>query len=484
MKTEITDERILLEKRSRYNPLLGLSPQSLRSANDAFKCGYLSTAARIWEEIEDSDGAIIAARSKRRKSVARLNWDIVPLSTASTQTAQAHAEILEDFYNNISWSHACDKHLTGGFSRLIESMLDAVGKRYSVNEIIWKPNPTERKLRAEFKFVPLYFFENTLGKLRLLKTPNSIHGEELKPNKWLIAATETPLMRASSVYFLMKNMSLADWLVFSRRFGSALAWLKTSAIEGSDKFAKMEDMLANIDNESSFMTGNDDTLTLLQVSGQNAPFREIIDHLSRIVVTMWLGSDLATLSAADAAGASLQGESPEMLEDDDCLMIEEALASTVSNFVIKYFFGSSVEPAAYLRFQRTDRRNKKEALDILALSADRGVAVSQKIWREVSGIPEPDANEAVIEKSQIQNQPINEFGANETDDINELAIARQKSIQPFLDELDRIETLADENEVQKALEKLNRNIMDFTDNGDAEAKALFDIIKRRIANEK
>ena len=73
-----------------------------------------------------------------------------------------------------------------------------------------------------------------------------------------------------------------------------------------------------------------------------------------------------------------------MLEDDDCLLIEETLANTVSRFVIRYYFGN-VEPAAYLQFQRTDRSDKKAALEILGMTADRGVPVSQKAWREASG---------------------------------------------------------------------------------------------------
>lgn len=80
MTSEITDERILWEKRARYNPLLNLTPQKLRTANDAFKVGYLSQAARIWEEVEESEGIISTVADKRHKSVSRLSWNIVPLA--------------------------------------------------------------------------------------------------------------------------------------------------------------------------------------------------------------------------------------------------------------------------------------------------------------------------------------------------------------------------------------------------------------------
>lgn len=203
MTSEITDERILWEKRARYNPLLNLTPQKLRTANDAFKVGYLSQAAL---NLGGSRGIrryyIYGRRPSGTKGVSRLSWNIVPLGAADKKTAQRHADVLEDFYNNISWSSACDKHQIGGFSRLVEAMLDCVGKKYSVHEIIWKPIPQQRKLRAEFKFVPLYFFENTIGELRLLRSPMSITGDELKAGKWLVTAANKPLMKACSVYYL------------------------------------------------------------------------------------------------------------------------------------------------------------------------------------------------------------------------------------------------------------------------------------------
>ena len=200
---------------------------------------------------------------------------------------------------------------------------------------------------------------------------------------------------------------------------------------------------------------------------------------------MWLGSDLATMSSQDGAGASLQGESSAMLEDDDCLLIEETLANTVSRFVIRYYFGN-VEPAAYLQFQRTDRSDKKAALEILGMTADRGVTVSQKAWREASGVAAPDEGEAVIEKSQAPMLQDSAFGANDAEsDIDELsrAMSTEKK-QALLAELDRIEAMDDASQRADALANLQRNIENYFDGGDAEAESMMKILERRISNEK
>ena len=201
---------------------------------------------------------------------------------------------------------------------------------------------------------------------------------------------------------------------------------------------------------------------------------------------MWLGSDLATMSSQDGAGASLQGESGAMLEDDDCLLVEETLERTVSRFVIRYYFGD-VEPAAYLQFQRTDRSDKRAALELLGMSADRGVAVSQKAWREASGIAAPDDGEPIIEKAQTAAADAfgSSFAGNETDDIAELSRAMTgEKKQKFLDELDRIDAMTDVSQRADALVALEKNLGEFFDGGDTEATALFEILKKRIGNEK
>ena len=175
-----------------------------------------------------------------------------------------------------------------------------------------------------------------------------------------------------------------------------------------------------------------------------------------------------------------------MLEDNDCLLIEETLAATVSSFVIRYHFGN-VEPAACLQFQRTDRSDKKAALEILGKTADRGVAVSQKAWREASGVAAPDEGEAVIEKAQAPALPPDSaFGANDAEsDIDELsrALSTEKK-QELLAELDRIEAMDDISQRADALANLQRNIGNYFDGGDAEAEAMMKILERRILNEK
>ena len=126
------------------------------------------------------------------------------------------------------------------------------------------------------------------------------------------------------------------------------------------------------------------------------------------------------------------------------------------------------------------------ALEILGMTADRGVPVSQKAWREASGVAAPDEGEAVIEKSQAPMLQDSAFGANDAEsDIDELsrAMSTEKK-QALLAELDRIEAMDDASQRADALANLQRNISNYFDGGDAEAEAMMKILERRISNEK
>ena len=42
-------------------------------------------------------------------------------------------------YNHLTTTTALEENETGGLGLLIRQMMDAVGKRYAVHEIVWQP---------------------------------------------------------------------------------------------------------------------------------------------------------------------------------------------------------------------------------------------------------------------------------------------------------------------------------------------------------
>src|SRR5688572_11872043 len=65
-------------KKWRFNPLTHLTATSLARHLDAFDAGNLREAALIWEALEQRDDLLRGVISKRKKSVARHGWTVLP----------------------------------------------------------------------------------------------------------------------------------------------------------------------------------------------------------------------------------------------------------------------------------------------------------------------------------------------------------------------------------------------------------------------
>jgi phage gp29-like protein len=206
---------------------------------DEFANGCLRSAAVTWEAIENRDDVVQGVASKRKKSIARLDWEIITSDQSDEAMAQKLA--LEYFYDNLHTTNAFDCNERGGFGLLIKQMMDAVAKKYAVHEIIFETkdafsagaaSASLPKLTASFRFVPLWFFENTTGHLRFLENDCATSGIPLNGGSWLITVGDG-VMEATSIAYLFKHLPLRDWLVYCERNGMPGVKGVTDAVPGT-----------------------------------------------------------------------------------------------------------------------------------------------------------------------------------------------------------------------------------------------------------
>jgi phage gp29-like protein len=261
----ITPERGEQEKRSRFNPLANLSPLALTAQMDAFAIGYLPAFARTLDKMIERDDMLKAVVPKRCKDASRRPWRIVEVDAdgdeALATRAAAHKKALYQFYNNLTAVDALDEDRRGGARLLIQQMMSAMAFGKAAHEILWQPDGGG-SLTAEFRFVPLWFFENTTARLRFLPHEGSISGVALEPNKWLVTAGDN-LGPASAVAYIYKHLPLRDWLSYCERFGMPYVQGKTAARKGTDEWRAMLDAVLHFMGDGSAVTGRDDVIELL-----------------------------------------------------------------------------------------------------------------------------------------------------------------------------------------------------------------------------
>lgn len=388
--------------RFRINPIRNLTPQTLTRILDAFHQGNLAPAALAWDSIERRDDVLQGVISKRKKAVARLKWEILTLD--NSHDALQHKDALQYFYNNLSASHACDANQSGGLSLLIKQMLDSIAKKYAVHEIIYHNtppphNPLPQKLTATFKFVPLWFFENSSGKLRFLKSPNSNNSIPLNPGHWL-TTTGDGLMESCSIAYLFKHLPLKDWLIYCERNGMPGVKATTDAHPGSPQWDSALNAVRDFGAEfHALMSHGTDIQPIDLTTRGELPYPALINRMDRAMIALWRGSDLTTLSSKQATGASIQENETSILEEDDASLISETLNNQVDRFVLKHLFNVP-HGKAYIRIQPTSSHKTNHDLQLYRQLWEMGVPLPINHLQERFGIPHPLPNEQILSTHQ------------------------------------------------------------------------------------
>ena len=382
--------------RSSFSPIGTLNPESLTRYLDAFHMGNLRPAATLWDAIERRDDVLQAVATKRKKSISRLQWDI--LTTDSSDEARLQRTALRFFYNTLKCTSAIDGNERGGFSLLVKQMMDAVGKKYAVHEIIYKSHDECRidgivkpLISAEFRFVPLEFFENSSGRLRFLSKDGDREGMALEDGSWLTTVGDG-LMESCSIAYLFKHLPLRDWLVYCERNGMPGIKCVTDAFPGTTQWEEAKKAVESFGAEFHALVSSGSDLQAIDLGSRGElPYPGLVERMDRAMATIWCGSDLSTLSRASAIGASLQSSERNSIEVEDAAMISETLNAQVDAFVLAHLFGNA-PVRAYLRLRPSAQEEMIRDLEVYERLAKLGISLPKNDLRERFGVSLPESD--------------------------------------------------------------------------------------------
>lgn len=345
----------------RINTIRNLRPETLSRALEAFENGRPAAAARIFEAILARDDAICGLNLKRKKSISRLDFEIVPLE--DSPKAVQHQRTLKNFYSTLQAGSYGDLDKKGGLRLLISQMMDCVGMKYSIHKVEFQnDNGTVKGIFTQY---PLWLFENTQKRLRILDREGQLtDGRELDPDEWLIACGDG-LMFASSIAYLFKQLPLKDWLIYCERNGMPGIKAKTDAFPGTPQWENVCEAVREFGAEFHAVFSEGTEMDAIDVSTRGElPYPALIERVDRMMSALWRGSDLSTFSATDSVGASMQWYEETLIEEDDASNIAETLNRKIDALVIKLAHGDSV-PLAKFRLKLPDYEERKHELEII-----------------------------------------------------------------------------------------------------------------------
>lgn len=409
----VDQQRVRQTIEFRFNPIRYATPDRLSGEIDGLTGGRLGIA-RFWEAMQSRDPLISIADRKRRDSVERMQFQVVLASDANDPGQQALAEqqkqVLGKFYAHLTATDVLRQDMRGGVGLLARQMLDARAKGWAVHEWIWRPRAVDGvSTTAEFRQCPLYWFENTTGRLRFLPTDFSLYGSPMDDREWLVTVADDYMQALTSLWLYSLDLVRA-WVRFCERFGFPLPHGKTAAAKDSPEWQAMVDALAAINEDWALVTNLDGEIEFHEVknTGSNVPFAALLDRFDRLIPVTILGSDLATISSSSGQGqgASLQGREDARREQSDATLLSETLNQRVDRHVLEYHFGVGVPILAKALFVPPKQIDVAAELQVLNFAVQNGVPIAVDDFRETFGLKTPDEDDELLQAINApQNTP-------------------------------------------------------------------------------
>ncbi len=435
----------------------GLNPgrlaRILRATEDNDATAYLEMA----EEIEEKDTHYLAVIGTRKRAVSQLEITVEPASENDVDVR--NAQLIEDWLRR--------DHL----ETEIFDILDAIGKGYSVVEILWDVNdsiwlPKDLKWRD-----PRWFeFDRTDRETLMMKGDDNIP-VPLAPYKFIVHRHKAKsgitvrggIIRPCAWMWLFKNFSIKDWVIFAEAYGQPIRMGKYGP--GASKADKdvLRRAVAQIGSDAAAIIPESMQIEFIEAAGKTNT-ADVFDRLCKFCDQQISKAVLGQTTTVDAisGGHAVSKEHNEVRED-----IERAdarqLAATLNEQLIRPMIDLNYgEQKRYPRL-RIGRSEQIDS-DKLSMTAERAVNIGLKIssskLREKLGLPAP------VDDNDILQKPAASAPVNNPPENTSLASARPNTDKDAIDQaIDEIEGDFEEimNPIVNLLEEAADQSEDFDD---------------------
>ncbi|MGA2191751.1 MAG: DUF935 family protein [Nitrospirota bacterium] len=320
------------DRRSAY-PSAGLSPRRLTNILRAADAGDLVLQMELFSEMEEKDAHLFSCLQTRKLAVSGSDWDILPGAPGGEEAASFAKDVVSGIWN---------------FEEALTDLLDAVGKGFSVTEIMWdieagKIIPRELRKRPQKRFT-FMGPDGCSGPPRLLTDDEPEFGVPLLPDKFMVhlyrAGADIPerggLLRVLSWVYLFKNYALKDWVAFCEVFGMPLRLgVYAPSASKEDKEALVE-AVTQLGSDAAGIISENTRIQFIEAAKGgtgSSPYGEMIDLMNKEVSKAVLGQTLTTdvgSSGSYAAGKVHEGVRMDIVRAD-----ARALERTVNRDLIR-----------------------------------------------------------------------------------------------------------------------------------------------------
>ena len=201
------------------HPAIGLTPLKVHALLTQAEAGNMNAMLALFEDMEERDLHLLAEMSKRKRTVAKLDWSIKAPKNADANE-QKYTEVISELIGIIE-----------NFEDIITDSLDAIGKGFSCHELHWVREGNVWLINDMQWHVPQRFIIDPFNQRKLLLAGNGLGDDEpLWENAWLVHTHKAKsgylvrggLHRALVWSYVFKNYSVRDLAEFLEIYGLPL----------------------------------------------------------------------------------------------------------------------------------------------------------------------------------------------------------------------------------------------------------------------
>lgn len=279
-----------------------LDPGSLATLVTGAVNGDAHDYLTLAEEMEERDLHYRSVLGTRKHAIESLGPIIEPAGDD-----QKSVDIADDITKNLIKKPA--------FNRLRKNALDALGKGYSVNEILWEISESSwMPVKYEWRDPRWFQYDRETGRKLQRRTDTGF--KDLSPFKYII---HEPLLKSGlpirgglalpvAYYYLIKNYDLAGWAAFCEVYGYPIRLGKYDGRRGSkeDK-AALRSAVRNLGRDVGAIIPKSMEIEIVngvQSSGNVDLFERLADWVDKQISKGVLGQTMST----DAEGGQYKGD--------------------------------------------------------------------------------------------------------------------------------------------------------------------------------
>lgn len=365
----------------------GLTPTRLASilqrAVDNDARDYLVLA----EEIEERDHHYRSVLSTRKLAVSGLE---VMVEAASDDAADAK---LADAVRELVRAPE--------FSEMVDDLLDALGKGYSVVELLWETEGAQWHPCYAWRD-PRFFQFDLVSKseVRLRDEADLVNGVELPPYKFIAhrprLKTGIPirggLARIAVWGYLFKAYALKDWAAFVEVYGLPMRVGRYGQGATDQDIQKLLSAVVNLGSDAAAVIHESMKIEFenaVQGTGNNDLFKAAAEWWDRQTSKLVLGQTAST----EGTPGKLGNEAAQDNVRQDLVKADaKHLGNTLNRDLVRPYIDLNFGPqAAYPRVivHVPDAEDLKQLTEALQVLVPQGLKVEQSVIRDKFGLPDP-----------------------------------------------------------------------------------------------